>query len=275
MKTFIFATDFSRNANKVAYFVAQLALKQDAKLVLFHAYRFMMPNYSDLGLVLESVEGLEQIALKKLENLKKRIHQKVDKNLPIETFVKEGFEVEAIRDAAKEVKANLLLMSTVGEAPSGARYFGSIATEMIKQSGVPLMLIPPKTKFGTFDNLVLAIDLKKTIDAVVFERLIQLVKNMGAVLNLVYVAKSEAEVHSVAVEEAALRIRELLLAIPHTFQTIIGESATSEIIKFTKKNKAQMLITLPKNHGFFDKFFNEQHTEKLAFDAGVPVLAVS
>lgn len=275
MKTFVFATDFSRNANKVAYFAAQLAIKQNAKLVLFHAYRFLMPNYSDLGMVLESVEGLEQIAVKKLENLKKRIHQKIDKNLIIETFVKEGFEVEAIRDAAQEVKANLLLMSTVGEAPSGAKYFGSIATEMIKQSSVPLLLIPPKSKFGELKNIVFAIDLKKTIDAVAFEKSVQFIKNMDSVLDLVYVAKSEAEVNSPIVEEAALRIRELLIKTPHTFQTIIGDNATQEVIKFTKKTKAQMLITMPRHHSFFEKFFIEQHTPKLAFDAGVPVLAVS
>lgn len=275
MKTFVFATDFSRASNKVAYFAAQFAAQQKAKLVLFHAYRFLMPNYSDLGMVMESVDGLEEVSLKKLDKLKNRLLLKTNGELVIETFVKEGFEVEAIRDAVQEVKASLLLMSTVGDAPSGARYFGSIATEMIKQSQVPLMLIPPKNRFGELNNLVIAIDLKKTIDAVVFEKVIQLVKNLNAVLNIVYVAKNENEVHSSVVEEAALRVREILINTPHTFQTILGGNPTQEIIKFTKKNKAQMLITMPKHHGIFDKLFNEQHTERLAFDAGVPVLAVS
>ena len=63
MKTIIFATDFSRGSRKAAETAAQTAIKTGAKLVLFHAYRYLMPLDSEMTMLAISAQDLEKHSL--------------------------------------------------------------------------------------------------------------------------------------------------------------------------------------------------------------------
>ncbi len=275
MKTFLFPTDFSKSAHKAANFAAQLASKQNARLVLFNSYHFIIPNDSDYSVILDSIEFLEKISQRKLTNLKKRLHQKVDKNLEIITILKQGFVKDTIKELIPELKVDLLLMCISGNTPSGANYFGSLAIEMVNKVKIPLLLLPAKSKIANIENVVLSVDLSLPIDAIALAKGLHLLRELNIILNVIYVAETAKIAQSKSVAEASLMIRELLGKIPHTFQSIVGENPVKEIIKFLRENKAQMLMTLPKHHNFFEKLFVESNTHQLAFGADVPVLVVS
>jgi nucleotide-binding universal stress UspA family protein len=275
MKTFLFATDFSKSSNKVAYFAAQLASNQHARLVLFHSYRFLAPYETDFGYTDPPLDLLERVSQRKLKDLKIRLHRKVDKNLEIITHTPQGLVVDTVQETIRDFHANLLIMCVAGNSPSGASYFGSIATNLITKVKIPLLLLPPKTKIGEIQNVVLAVDLQKPIDSIALEKGILLLKELKVILDVVFVAESEKEANSIAIKDGSMMVREMLRNIPHTFQTVVGENPVKEIIKFLKLHKAQMLLSMPKHHNFFEKLFLESYTQRLAFGAKMPVLAVS
>jgi nucleotide-binding universal stress UspA family protein len=43
---------------------------------------------------------------------------------------------------------------------------------------------------------------------------------------------------------------------------------------FVAQNKVDMIITIPKKHGFFESIFKRSHTKQLAYHTHVPLLCM-
>ncbi|WP_158561179.1 universal stress protein [Emticicia sp. C21] len=271
MKTILFATDFSRAANKAIHIATQIAIKQEARLVLYHSYRFMNTYDDNYGYPIDVVK---RITDRKLNDLKKRILAKAEKPAEIILCNKHGFVMDTIKEPIDEFGVDLIVISSVGDTPLEAGYFGSIATEMLDKLNVPMLLLPPKYRRTTIENAVMAVDLKKPIDARALDKAVYFLRDLDTIVDVVYVAKTDEELKSEEVKEAGLKLRELLKNVPHTFQTIVGNKQVNEINGFVKKRKAQLLITFPKLHTFFEKFFLQGNTRRLVFEIDVPLLAI-
>jgi len=271
MKTILLATDFSRAANKAAHLAAHVAIQQQARLVLFHAYSFMNTYDDNYGLPIDEVK---KITNKKLSELKKRVLAKVAQPLEIELCSRRGFVMDTVKEVIDEFGVDLIVMSSVGDSPLGAGFFGSVATEMLSSLKVPMLVLPPKYGLKNIENAVMGVDLKKPVDATALGKAVYFLRDFDAVTDVVFVAGTAAEANSADVKKAEVGLRELLRNVPHTFQTITGSSQLNEINSFVKKRKAQLLITFPKHHGFFERIFLAGNTRRLVFDAEVPVLAI-
>lgn len=271
MKTILLATDFSRAANKAIHIACQFAIKQKARLVLYHSYRFMNTYDDNYGYPIDVVK---RISDRKLNDLKKKILAKVEQPLEVILCNKHGFVMDTVKEVIEEFKVDLIVMSSVGDAPLGAGYFGSIATEMLDKLHVPMLVLPPKYRRTTIENAVMAIDLKKTIDATALGKGIYFLRDLDSIVDVVYVAKTAEEADSTEVKETSLILRELLRNVPHTFQTIVGGKQVKEINGFVKRQKAKLLITFPKHHAFFETVFLHGNTRRLVFDTDVPLLAI-
>jgi nucleotide-binding universal stress UspA family protein len=271
MKTILLATDFSKAANKAIYIATQIAIKQKARLILFHSYRFMNTYDDNYGYPIDEVKKISE---KKLNYLKKRTLARIDRPLEIILCNRHGFVMDTIKEVIAEFGVDMIVMSSVGDAPLGAGYFGSIATEMLDKLKVPMLILPPKYKLTYIENAVMAIDLKKPVDAIAFEKSIYFLRDLDAIVDVLYVSKTVEEANSEEMKEAGLKLRELLKNVPHTFQTIIGTRQIEEMNDFVKKRKAQLLITFPQHHTFFEKVFLQGNTRRLVFDSEVPVLAI-
>lgn len=271
MKTILLATDFSKAANKAIYIATQIAIKQEARLILFHSYRFMNTYDDNYGYPIDEVK---KISSKKLNYLKRRILDKIEQPLEIILCNRHGFVMDTVKEVIAEFGVDMIIMSSVGDTPFGAGYFGSIATEMLDKLNVPMLILPPKYKLVYIENAVMAIDLKKPIDTIAFDKSIYFLRDLDAIVDVLYVAKTPQQADSEEIREAGLRLREMLKNVPHTFQTAIGANQIDEMNDFVKKRKAQLLITFPKHHTFFEKVFLQGNTRRLVFDAEVPVLAI-
>jgi nucleotide-binding universal stress UspA family protein len=271
MKTILLSTDFSRAANKATTIAAEIAIKQQARLILYHSYRFMNTYDDNYGLPIDEVK---KISSKKLSDLKRRILSKASQ--PIEVIVcnRHGFVMDTIKEVIEEFGVDLIVLSSVGDSPTGAGYFGSIATDMINKLSVPLLVLPPVYRQRKIENAVVAIDLREPIDAATFGKSIYFLRDLDAVADIVYIAKTENEADSKEIKDATFNLRELLKNVPHTFKIEVAAKPTEAINNFVKKHKAQLLITFPKSHGFFESLFNKGNTRSLVFDVDVPVLAV-
>ncbi|NBA85922.1 universal stress protein [Emticicia sp. CRIBPO] len=274
MKTIIFATDFSKASGQAALTAAQIALKTGARLILFHAYRYIAPYDPEVNSLIITEMDLQSSSVKGLKRLQKKILSKTDPGLKTELIAKEGFVEDALKDQIIASEADLLVMGTSGTSPLASRFFGSFATSMLKKSPVPVLLNPPKSRYKTFENAVLALDLSKENDSVSISKMLQFFKHFEAVLNIVTVSRSEEPEEIENLRSKGVFIRELLGEQPHTFTVITGEKASAAVLNFAKEQKADLIVALPKHHNFFERLLTESSTERIALDSDVPVLAI-
>ena len=269
MKTILFATDFSRGSRKAAQTAAQMGIKTGAKLILFHAYRYLMPLDSEMSMLAVSAQDLEKHSLYMLKRLRNRLIKKFSPALEIEVLVKEGLVIDALTDALEETNTDLLIMGSVGDSPLGSRYFGSLATSMIHHTKVPMLIVPPKANYSTFQNAVLGLDFRYDVDAEVLGKTISILRDLDAVVNL-YTLTEDSEY----AKDSALKIREFLKNVPHTYTVAQEGDFSKSVLDFSKSTHADLIITFPRKHNIFERFFTDTNTERLAKNDTISILTV-
>ncbi|GAB3949566.1 hypothetical protein GCM10028805_26020 [Spirosoma harenae] len=272
MKTIVVATDFSPNANRAAYFAMQLAQAQKADLILVNTFHFWPTNPAEIGTNFPlSSQVMYEESQKALNHLANELHQRYGIGVPIRCITKEGFAMPSIREVTQAEKADVLIMSTVGSAPQSAQLMGSMATEMVAETNVPLLLIPPSVEYNTMTNVVLGIDLDMPPDAIVLDKALQFIKQLDCVVDIVCIYDGPIKE---TVHHKAEHIRRLMADIPHTLTILAGQDIYEALLTFVHLNKADLLIMLPKAHNWFTHLFKEGETERMARLTDIPLLAV-
>jgi nucleotide-binding universal stress UspA family protein len=272
MKTIVVATDFSTSANQAVAFAVQLAQSQHAGVILVHAFHFWPVNPADTGV--DAVIGsnaVRDVCQREIDHLAQDLTERFSPNVPIRTVVHEGYAMPVITEVAKAERADLLVMATVGSAPQSAQLMGSVATVMVTETNVPLLLIPPGASYSALENVVLGIDLTTPPDAVVLDTALRFARQFNCVVNLLCIHDQPADVQ---VRTHAEHIRSLMSHIPHTMTILPGEEIYESLLSFAHDNKADLIMMMPQKHNWFRKLFVESDTERMARLTDIPLLAV-
>ncbi len=105
----------------------------------------------DIGVIVSEtgftyLPELEQTALneeaEQMGKLKKEIEAK---GIKCETIVKQGIPADIIVQEAKDLEVDLIVIGSLGHNSLYNMLIGSVASDVIKHSGIPLLVIP-KTK---------------------------------------------------------------------------------------------------------------------------------
>ncbi|WP_461053869.1 universal stress protein [Spirosoma arcticum] len=271
MKTIVLATDFSPNANRAARFAGQLALDQQAQLILLHAYQVWPDNPAKTGDFPLSAEATRESSLTALHQLADKLSEEVGAAVPIRCIAREGHTMNAIRSVTKDEHADLLIMSTVGTAPQSAQLMGSIATGMVAETQVPLLLIPPGITYAGVKNVVLGIDLAAAPNAVSLDTALSFARSFGSVINALCISDNPDDAST---RHQAEHIRHLLNPQPHTLTIQTGDEIYDTLLAFAHANKADLIMMLPQMRNWFQQLIGEGETQRMARLTDIPLLAV-
>jgi len=272
MKIIVAATDFSPNANQAAHFAMQLANAQKAALILVNAFHFWPTNPAETGGNFPlSVQTMHNESQHQLLALASELHTQYGNDVVIKCITKEGYAIPSIREVAQLEKADLLVMSVVGSAPQSAQLMGSVATEMITETPVPLLLLPPSATYTEIKNVVLGIDLNTPPDAVVLDTALRFAKQFGCVVNVLCIQDEPA---NETAKHKSEHIRHLMGDVPHTLTIQPGHDVYETLLQFAHTNKVDLIMMMPQAHNWFKRLFSEGETQRVARLTDVPLLAI-
>jgi nucleotide-binding universal stress UspA family protein len=274
METIIIPTDFSPAADNALNYGVELAKYFNARMVLVHAYPLPTLNY-EVGYSFEVLASIKDGILNKLTELKKEICQKNQASFDIECMAEVGSPFDIIREAVDKHNGDLVVMGIVGEAGKlKENLIGSTAVKAARELTIPVFIIPEQVKYHRIHKLAFACDLNKTEET-----------------NLVYVAKffskvfdAELEVVTVDIEEEEevtldkavtnLFIEQNLEHVKHKTTHIMGNNIVFELEEYFKTCSTDAIMVNPKKHNWFYYLFHDSVTKKLAFHAGLPIIAI-
>lgn len=162
-------------------------------------------------------------------------------------------------------------MSTVGTAPQSAQLLGSIATSMVAETEVPLLLIPPDITYTGVKNVVLGIDLAATPNAVVLDTALSFARPFGSMVNVLCISDKPDEAET---RQQAEHIRHLLHSQPNTLTIKTGDEIYDTLLAFAHANKADLIMMLPQMRNWLRKLVSEGETQHMARLTDIPLLAV-
>jgi nucleotide-binding universal stress UspA family protein len=271
MKRILIPTDFSPKAEFAIHYGGNLAVAMHASVLLFHAYHF--PVITDSVVIQEStIKEWENDNKEELRKIAASL-QKTHPGLAVQSRTNLGFAVDEIMDLEDSNSIDLVVMGSKGIGGIGDNIVGNVTTDIIKDTRVPVLIIPPGVKYKSIKNIVFACDHENMITGKVAAVIRQFVEIFHAQLHILTVIREYATPLAESYDEAN-KIKAHFSGLSPKVNIIEDEKVVHGIQKFTSENNIDLVIMIPGRHNFFERMFTEIHTRHMARDTQIPLLII-
>jgi nucleotide-binding universal stress UspA family protein len=131
--------DFSVPSEQALDYAVELGRSSRAEIVLLHAVEPVRTGIDDVGLGASIVRRqLENAAREQLAALAGKL---TARHLPVRTLLVVGAAHRSITDAAKTMKADLIVMSTHGRTGIAHVVMGSVAERVVRTAPCPVLTV--------------------------------------------------------------------------------------------------------------------------------------
>jgi len=176
-----------------------------------------------------------------------------------------GQIVDSINRVATLLNVDLIIASAKNSAADSSIYLGRITGGLVKQTELPMLIIPKGYKFKAIKTILLSIRSGLIRKPKVLEPLEDLVKNFNTKVNLLHVITP----HN-TIEDNSLH---------KDFETIADTITNSEnatvfqgVLEHLLEVNPDMICVIRRRRGFFNKLWEQNHIKKVDFESRIPLL---
>lgn len=269
VKHIIFPTDFSDNASRALPFALETALRFNATLTILHTVQ-QAYDFTTIGDQIRQTS--EEYAHSRLGELEKEVGQQ-DKyrQLEIRTQVQHGRTVSSIMEVADETGAGLIVMGTKGASGLKRMIFGSVTTEVLLHSRIPVLAIPKCTTPREFEHILFTTDFHDG-DIEALQETVGWARSFGARLTVLHIEEEP----NLQTNIRFRGFRELAKEVVHydklDFEFIQEYSFFSGIAQFLDQHDVSMLVLTRYKKPFFYSIIEQNHSREMGQHTQLPLL---
>ena len=280
MKNIIVPVDLSANSAKALKVANSLALKSKAKLIVFHHYSYSSAIISNVEPQIFDtlLSELEIYVEKELKTFVKKHLGSLGNHILIKGV--QGFGItDTLLEFAKKNKADLIVMGTQGA--SGLKRFvvGSYATQTIKNSTVPVLVIPKNFKNNEFNKIGYSSDLA-AIDKELslFQLFAELTKATIDIVHIEPLFPNPEAAKNFKPEEKLAHLHTKFPAIKFNYvpiKTKVANDFHGGINLYKRRHKPDLLVLIKHKRTWLDNILNPSRTLDLAYQSKIPLLCIN
>lgn len=272
MKHILVPTDFSEAANNALEYALQLAAETSASVTFLNVYHVPLPA-GEVPLLLISPHEILEKNHDHMKGLVATAKSTYGGNISISGITREGFAAEEIVQVTEEIGADMVVMGTRGSTSTIASILGSIATEVMKKSKVPVLVIPSHARYRHIKEIAYAFDYTKEPDVRTETFLKEVAGVFKAKIDVVNVItpKSTTQLKVVA---SAVGTDKILSDTYHEHYFLQGSDTVHELSNFVREHDADWLVVVPHEYGFLHAFFHRSVATQVAMQIEIPVLSI-
>jgi nucleotide-binding universal stress UspA family protein len=272
ISTILVPTDFSATAHNSGRYAAEMARHLGARrIVLYNAYS--IPLATEMSWAILQTEELQRASADNLAAFKQQMEQWAGADISIDTISDFGFLQERIGDIVAETGAQLIVMGITGGGKMKEVLIGSNTTHIIQHVAVPVLIVPPDASYKPIEKIGWACDYKDVAHTTPAEDIKQLLLQLKAKLVVVHNDEDPKAFDPERIHNNVL-VAELFKRFEPRFVYKAGEDFTQAIDEFIAEEHIDMMLVVPKQHGWLERLFHRSHTTRLAFHSHVPLLCV-
>ncbi len=271
MKSILVPVDFSKNANAALVYAIELAKKENAKLILLHAYHVNAANSSaSYGLLGNEMEKERKHSESQLTNLGTKI-AKAGK-IKHESINRQGLAVDVVLEVALEKAVDLIVMGTKGANGIVESIMGSNTARVIEKAKCPVIAVPEMLIYKEIKKITYATNYQNC-DLAAIEKLIEIAKPFQAQINLLHIASSESIEEKELMKKFMAHVNEKISYSNLSFQLLTGDNVTKKMEEYLKDDNCDLIAMSTHHRDLMDKLFGKSITKEMAFHTQVPLLA--
>jgi nucleotide-binding universal stress UspA family protein len=273
MKPVIFAPiDFSAVSLNAADYAAKLAIELHADLKLLHIVQ-MPVIYGEVPMPIGNYEHIVDESHQQMQALVRKMSNELEDNVYISYEIKAGSPVYEIAQLSEKEHPLMIVLGTRGLGSLERFLLGSVTLSLLKESPVPILVVPEHIKYTKVHKIGFASDLSHVVEETPDKIIAKFTDLLEAELHIIHNDANYHEYEPSYVEEGML-LDTMFATQKHAFHFIHTQFTEEGVIKFAKENNLNWLIVQPKYHGFFDELFGHQHTREFVLHAEIPVLVL-
>jgi nucleotide-binding universal stress UspA family protein len=271
MKTILAATDYTQLAENAVHYAASIARQNNYKLILLndftvsvHAQNAQLPANVIEGLIEENRILMESKALLLAQEYGIEVIAKA-------TF---SFIVDAIKAVVAEYQPEIIVVG-MEEKSLEQELLGNTTTSIIKQLRYPVLAVPANSKFSVSKKVIFACDLLNGVS----EQILAQIKNLALItqaeVEVLLINETIADLKKVGLDATALkRIDDSFEGIDYYYKNVKSDSIIEGIANEVKNAKADLLIMVPGQHGFWGSLVHRSKTRIMASGLNIPLYSI-
>ncbi len=173
----------------------------------------------------------------------------------------------------EKTNANLVVMG-MAERSLEQDILGNSTTAVIKSLNVPVLAVPQNARFISTSKILFACDALSLSAMKKFSWLQQVVGTLGAEIEFFSV---EEKLDDLKREQDQIllntTIKEEFKEVKYIYKTVKSNAVISEIHKEIKNCNADILVMVPRRHGFWDSLVHRSKTRIMAAGLQIPLLS--
>jgi nucleotide-binding universal stress UspA family protein len=272
MKTILIPVDFSEVAKNSALYAAGLAVHLGAKkLVLYNAYS--MPLATEMSWAILQTEELQKASHDNLEAFRAFLAPHVAEGTELVTISDFGFLAERIETVCEEQAVDIIVMGITGGGKLEQVLIGSNALHVMHHVKVPVVIVPPDANWQPVKNIGWACDYKDAIKTTPAEDIKKIVSAFGAQLVIMH-NNPDPKAFDPEMFHNNVMVEEMFQHLKPEFDLVSEENLNVAVDNFVKTREIDLLLVLPRKHGWLESIFRSSHTKQLAFHTHIPLLCL-
>jgi nucleotide-binding universal stress UspA family protein len=270
MKTILVPLDYSDDSINALHYAVKIAEEIKAKVVLLHVFEVPV-TVTDMPVVLMTLDELE-----KINNIKMiEIANKIKQNNVIEFEVQSipGYAVAEIARKIRTIGADLTIMGIRSVSHLTEIFIGSYSTDVTIKANHPVLIVPEKAPFKPINKILFLTDNTEITTNSSINFLKELVKHFNAETAFLHILtkKEHSDLNGLYV---SMDYSNLMSDIKFSSHVIEADDIHEGVNKFITEFPADLLVTIPHKHSFFERIRHESNTKKLAFHTPIPMLTL-
>ena len=272
MKTIVVPVDFSNASENAAIYATDLAVAIDAKLVLINCVTLPV-TLSEVPLPLGMLDEMTSESEQNMITLRNKLTARCNNKLSISTSVITGWVISELKEIVAEMEVFAVVMGTKGAGNSDVFMFGSTAIDAMKDLPCKVILIPEHVSYQVINNIGLCSDMKDVNKELPFSAIKNVIALFKGHLDVLYVNTKGTDMPgSVLAESKTLQAQ--LMDIHSEFHFVDNQSIEAAVTTFVKDSKIDMLLIIPKKHGFVGSIFHKSISKDIVQHLPLPIMVL-
>jgi nucleotide-binding universal stress UspA family protein len=272
MKQILVPIDFSEESANALHYAMEFNRHFFAKLIFLHVFDIPVTAIDEEQRFIVNYNQLRQQQQERMWDFINTEKQGVFK-YDMEVYASSGGHYTVIADFAASRGIDLVILGNKGVGGIRRWLFGSVAKYMLAHAAVPVLCVPAGVAFTKAGKLLLTTDLSAGLSQKNTAFLKTLAERLGASIDILQVVKGK----TFKDEKAEWIFSKLQLDFnktPEVIHITVADDAAATINDFAGANNIDIIVTVPHDHNWLNRFFAGSKTEKLSVLSGKPLMTL-
>lgn len=274
MKSILFPTDFSSNANRALEYAVEIAVLTNATLHLLYVYTPIVSKTNVVSaLITDEVEDAKKEGRNKLDVIKKTIQEEFP-SISCDVKVRAGETVEEILDVAKDIQTDIIIMGTRGVSNITKMLFGSNTAAIIEQASCPVLAVPSNITYRPPKRILFATNYSDSdLDGV--KTLAPIAEGFKSEIIIGHVDTSidEDSDETVVMENFLNEVRTITSYPKIDFRILNDHNVSMGLDKMIEEDAIDIFALTTHKRTWIEKIVNPSLTKKISEHISIPLLA--